>query len=125
MSRLSSGVTPRFGIAFVGSIDCGFCSHLVMVGTLFWNLPAMYVRLAMWSSDGPTMPRGPLTPGTLWHAVQPYWEMSCFPRSASPGMGGSRFAQEKAEGRRQKAEVAINSMTTSDFCLLPSDMFTR
>src|SRR5438105_4024850 len=47
MSRLSAGVTWRFGIAFCGSMACGFCNQFAIVSGLFGYLPAMYARDAM------------------------------------------------------------------------------
>ena len=63
MSRASSGLTPRFGMALAGSKACGFCSHVMMFCGVFCTLPAMNVRDASLSSGGPIAPFGPSIPG--------------------------------------------------------------
>jgi hypothetical protein len=42
-----------------------------MLSGEFVSTPAMYVRLAILSSGGPTSESAPSTPGIVWHVWQP------------------------------------------------------
>src|SRR3954453_543489 len=86
--------------------------YATMFGCVFGSFMAKIWREAMCSSEGPTIPFAPSTPGTMWQELQPYCSMSCLPRLGSPTVG------EADSGRLQAA--ASSNVSGNRFKWVPS-----